>query len=110
MMALYMYQLSYTSESWAAMAKTPQNRLDAVRGMIEGMGGSIVGAWMSFGEYDAVLILEMPDNVSTAAIAMVVAAGGAAKAAQTTVLLSIDEGIAAMEKARGISGYKPPAG
>ena len=48
----------------------------------------------------------MPDNVSAAAFAVAVAAGGACKNVKTTPLLSIAEGIEAMKKA-GQSGYQP---
>jgi hypothetical protein len=48
----------------------------------------------------------MPDNVNAAAIAMSFAAGGACKAVQTTVLLSVEEAVEAMKKASQ-SGYRP---
>jgi uncharacterized protein with GYD domain len=63
--------------------------------------------YYAFGEYDVVLIGEIPDHVSAAALAMAVAAGGAAKALKTTPLLTIEEGIEAMRKASG-TGYRPP--
>lgn len=103
----YMLQVAYTSEAWATQVKNPQNRLEVVRPVIEGLGGKIVGAWMSFGEYDAVLILEMPDNTSAAALSIAISSGGATKAAVTTPLMAIEEGVEAMRKAGG-SGYRPP--
>jgi hypothetical protein len=48
----------------------------------------------------------MPDNVSAAAFALAIAAGGACKNVKTTPLLTAEEGIKAMKKAGG-SGYKP---
>lgn len=53
----------------------PQNRIEAVRPVVEKLGGKIESAWFSFGDYDIVVISEMPDNVSAAAIAMAFAAG-----------------------------------
>jgi hypothetical protein len=41
----------------------------------------------------------MPDNVSAAAMSMVVSAGGAAKAIKTTPLMTVEEGLQAMRKA-----------
>lgn len=105
-MAEYLLQLSYTAPAWAAMLKKPENRAEAVRKSIEKLGGTIKGFWMSFGDHDIIGILEMPDNISAAAFAMAIAAGGACTNVKTTPLLSIDEGIAAMKKA-GSSGYKP---
>ncbi len=75
--------------------------------MIEGQGGRILGAYYAFGEYDIVLIIEAPDNVNVSALALTAAAGGASKAGETTVLMSIEEGIEAMRRASG-TGYRPP--
>jgi len=105
-MAEYLLQLSYNAPAWAAMVKRPVNRVDAVRKSVEKLGGTIKGFWMSFGDHDLVGILEMPDNVSAAAFAMAIAAGGACHHVKTTPLLSVDEGMTAMKKA-GNSGYKP---
>lgn len=105
-MADYLLQLSYNAPAWSAMVKRPENRAEAVRKSVEKLGGRINGFWMSFGEHDVVGILEMPDNVSAAAFAMAIAAGGACHHVKTTPLLSLDEGMMAMKKA-GSSGYKP---
>ncbi len=106
-MPYYLYQAAYTPEAWAVQIKQPQNRIEAVRPVIEGLGGWIEGAWLSFGDYDVVLLIHMPDNPSLAAFAIAVAAGGAIKAAKTTPLLTIEEGMDAMNKAES-SGYMPP--
>jgi uncharacterized protein with GYD domain len=90
------------------MIKKPQDRVEAVRKAVEKLGGKVGSFWMTFGDYDLVGILEMPDNASAAAFAMAVAAGGACKNVKTTPLLSIAEGLEAMKKA-GNSGYKPVA-
>jgi len=104
-MASYLLQVSYTAEALAAMMKKPQNRGEAVRKPIEKLGGSIHGFWLSFGDYDVVAIIEMPDNVSAAAFALAAAGGGACKSVKTTPLLSAEDGVEAMKKA-ATSGYK----
>jgi uncharacterized protein with GYD domain len=88
------------------MIKHPQDRAQAVGKAVEKLGGKVGSFWLAFGDYDLVGVLEMPDNVSAAAFAFAVAAGGACKAVKTTPLLSIAEGMDAMKKA-GASGYKP---
>jgi uncharacterized protein with GYD domain len=105
-MASYLLQLNYSPEAWAAMIKHPQNRMEAVRGTVEKLGGTIKNFWMCFGEYDIAGVIEMPDNVSAAAFAMAIAGGGACHYVKTTPLLSIEEGIEAMKKAAAC-GYKP---
>jgi len=105
-MPSYMYQISYSAEAFAAMIKRPQDRVEAVRKVVEKLGGKVVSFWLAFGDYDLVGLLEMPDNVSAAAFAMAVGGGGACKTVKTTPLLGIAEGMEAMKKA-GTSGYKP---
>lgn len=61
--------------------------------------------WLSFGEYDIVGIVEMPNNVSAAAFAIAVAAGGACRTCKTTPLLTTEEGMEAMKQA-ATCGYK----
>ena len=108
-MPLYMYQAAYTAESWAAQLKSPQNRAETVgRTLCEAAGGKLIGAWYCFGEYDLVLVADMPNAESMAAIALAVAAGGAIKASKTTALMSGDEGVAALRKAATVANaYKP---
>jgi len=102
----YLQQVAYSQEGWEALVKNPQNRIEAVRPAIEKLGGKIVSAWFAFGEYDIVVIADMPDNVSIAAISMAFAAGGACKSVQTTPLISPDEAVQALKKAREC-GYRP---
>ena len=101
----YLQQVSYSQEGWEALVAHPQNRIEAVRPAIEKLGGKVVSGWFSFGDHDIVVISEMPDNVSAAAIAMAFAAGGACKSVQTTPLISPDEALQALKKAHD-SGYR----
>ena len=108
-MPLYMYQAAYTAESWAAQMKKPQNRVETVaRKACKAAGGKLVGGWLCFGDYDFIIIADVPDKESMAAIAIAVAAGGAIKASKTTVLMTANEGIDALKKASAVaSSYKP---
>jgi uncharacterized protein with GYD domain len=106
-MAYFLLQGGYTAEAWKTLVQNPVNRTEAVRPVIEQLGGRVESSFFAFGEYDVVLIMEMPDNVSAAAFALAVAAGGAFKTHKTTPLLSMEEGVEAMRKA-GETGYRPP--
>jgi uncharacterized protein with GYD domain len=109
-MPLYMYQAAYTGDSWAAQLKNPQNRVDAVgRAACEAVGGKLVGGWYCFGEYDLVIIADVPNNEAMSAIAMAIAAGGALKAGKTTALMTGAEGVAAMKKAEAVAKVYRPA-
>ena len=108
-MALFMYQAAYTPESWAAQLKDPKGRVETVgRSLCEAAGGKLVGAWYCFGEHDLVLIADMPNAESMAAVALAAGAGGAIRSARTTALMSTAEGVAAMTKAAAVAkSYKP---
>jgi len=107
-MPSYLLQVSYTPPALSALIADPQNRADAVRKPIEILGGRVISSWLSFGEYDLVTVIEMPDSISAAAFALAISAGGSLKAVKTTPLLTLDEGLKAMKLA-GVSGYEPVA-
>ena len=104
-MPFFLHQVSYTPDALARLIANPQDRFEAVRGPIEKLGGKIKDSYFAFGQHDAVLITEMPDNVSAAAIALASAAGGALRNCQTTALMTNSEALDAMRKA-GTCGYK----
>lgn len=104
-MPLFMTQVSYTPQAWKHLVENPQNRLEMVRKTVEKFGGKVVNGWASFGDYDVILVSEMPDHVAAAGFAMAIAAGGACSDVKTTPLLNMTETIEAMKKAGG-SGYR----
>ncbi len=103
-MAIYMYQAAYTAESWAAQVKKPENRVEAVgRQACEAVGGKLLGGWYCFGDYDLVIVADVPDNESMSAIALAIAAGGAIKSSKTTVLMTGTEILGALKKATAVA-------
>lgn len=106
-MAKYLLQATYTGEAWATQIQNPQNREEALRPVVESLGGRLENTYFAFGEYDVIAIVEMPDNVSMAAFSLAASAGGAVTAVKTTPLMTMEEGIEAMRKASD-AGYRPP--
>jgi uncharacterized protein with GYD domain len=106
-MPYYLVQATYTAKAWAAMLKNPQDRVEAVRPAVEKLGGNLESAYLAFGDYDGIAIIQIPDNVSAAAISMALMAGGALKAIKTTPLMKMEEWLEAMEKASTVA-YRPP--
>ena len=106
-MTRYMIQASYNNQGVVDLVKNPQDRSAVIRPLIEGMGGKMHSFDYCFGEYDVLVIAELPDNVSMAALAMAISAGGAVGGLKTTVLLSMDEAVEAMRKAGSVA-YRPP--
>ena len=78
-----------------------------MRPVIEDLGGKMESAFLSFGDYDAIGILQMPDNISAAALSMAIMAGGAVTKVKTIPLMPWSEGLAAMQKAKK-AAYPPP--
>ncbi len=105
-MATFLVQCSYTAEAVSALVARPLNRTPVIKRAVESLGGRLTGAWMSFGDYDVVVLAEFANNVNAAALALAVSAGGSLKAVKTTPLLSLNDARAALRKA-GKTGYKP---
>lgn len=106
-MAFYLTQFSYTPETWARLTKNPEDRREAARKYIESVGGKLHGFWYAFGAYDGYTLWEAPDNVSMAAVAIAIGGGGALSKFETTPLLTVEETLDALGRARAIA-YRPP--
>jgi uncharacterized protein with GYD domain len=107
-MPSYLMQVSYTSQAWSNLLAHPEDRAEAVRPVIEKLGGKLTHSWYTFGDYDVVVIVEMPSNTDAAAFSVAASAGGAVRTIKTTPLLTAAEAMDAMRKASK-SGYKAPA-
>ena len=108
-MALYLTRFSYTPETWARLAKNPEDRRDAARAYIESVGGKLHGFWYAFGEYDGYNLWEAPDNASMAAVAIAISGGGALSKLETTVLLTVEETIEALGRVEQVRYRRPGA-
>jgi uncharacterized protein with GYD domain len=106
-MPFYLTRFSYTPATWAKLIRNPEDRRAAAKQYIEAVGGKLHGFWYAFGDHDGYNLWEAPDNVSMAATALAIGAGGALSSIQTTVLLTVEETLAALRKASSIK-YRPP--
>jgi uncharacterized protein with GYD domain len=105
-----LYQVAYTPDSLAAQIKNPQDRLELVGKQItEAVGARILAGGYSYGEYDVSVIVDAPDDVTMAAVALAIAAGGAVRSAKTTPLLSGGQWVAALKRAPAVSAQYRPA-
>ena len=104
-MAKYLIEASYTREGIEGVrSKGGSSRRDAVADTVKSMGGELESFYFAFGEYDAFVIADLPNNQSAAAIALAVNSTGAASI-RTTVLLSPEE---VDEAAKQSVDYRPP--
>jgi uncharacterized protein with GYD domain len=108
-MALYMVRFGYTPETWAALIKSPENREEKVRRMLEDSGATLEHIWYAFGEDDGFALISAPDNVTAAAISIAIASSGAFSSYKTSVLLTQEEAIEVLEKAAAVAYTAPGA-
>jgi uncharacterized protein with GYD domain len=105
--ALYAQQVTYTPQMWATLLNSPEDRLPAIRSVVERLGGTVLSGWLAFGDYDALVICDLPDSTSAAALSMAVSAGGAVQSVRMTPLLPFEEGVAVLQRAKAVE-YVPP--
>lgn len=104
-MPKYLVQASYTADGLkGVLEKGGSSRRDVVQAMAAEQGGSLESFHFAFGDADVYAIIDMPDNVSVASVAMTVSASGAASA-KTVVLLTPEE---IDEAAQKTVHYVPP--
>jgi uncharacterized protein with GYD domain len=89
------------------MIRNPEDRRKAAQSYIESVGGKLHGFWYAFGAHDGYTLWEAPDNVSMTAVALAIGAGGAVSSLETSVLLTVEETIDALRKAKEV-GYRAP--
>ena len=106
-MPKFLFQASYTSDGVKGVRSAGGSaRRDAITHMAESMGGRLESFHFAFGDRDAYVICELPDNESAAAVALTVNASGAVTV-ETVALLTPEE----VDQAAGRSvDYTPPGG
>jgi uncharacterized protein with GYD domain len=106
-MPKFLFEASYTLEGVKGVQREGgSRRRDAVAKAAESVGGRLETFYFAFGDYDAYLIADLPDNQSAAAFSLAVSAAGAADV-RTVVLVAPEE---VDEAVRRSVSYQPPWG
>jgi uncharacterized protein with GYD domain len=104
-MPKFLIEASYTQDGAKGVQSAGGNaRREAVAHVAESVGGSLESFHFAFGDQDAYVIVDLPDNESAAAVALTVNASGGATT-RTVVLLTPDEVDSA---AKSSVDYRPP--
>jgi uncharacterized protein with GYD domain len=104
-MPKYLFQANYTPEGVRGLQEAgASSRAKAVNDMAAGLGGSLESFHFAFGDVDAYVIVDLPDDEAAAAAAFTVGGSGATRVT-TVKLLTLDEADAAI--ARSVD-YRPP--
>ena len=90
-MAKYLVKASYTTEGARGVQSAGgTSRRDAVAKMAEGLGGRLESFYFGFGETDAYVVLDLPDNRTAAAASIAVNTSGGATS-EVVVLLTPED-------------------
>jgi uncharacterized protein with GYD domain len=104
-MAKYLVQASYTPEATKGLMKEGgSKRRAAAEAVAKAAGAKLEAFYFAFGDVDAILIVDAPDNVTIASISLAVNASGAVRA-KTIALLTPEE---IDQATRKVPGYTPP--
>jgi uncharacterized protein with GYD domain len=104
-MPKFLIEASYTQQGAKGLqSEGGTGRRDAVAQAVEGLGGRLESFHFGFGDRDAYVIVELPDNESAAAVALSVNGAGGARV-RTIVLLTPEEVDAAVRRS---VGYRAP--
>jgi uncharacterized protein with GYD domain len=97
-MAKFLFEAHYTPEGAKGIIKEGgSGRRAAIEKAVTGLGGKLEAFYFAFGSVDAYVIVDLPDNVTAAAMALAVGQSGLAST-KTVVLLTTEETDAATKK------------
>jgi uncharacterized protein with GYD domain len=90
-MAKFLVEARYTAEGAKGLAREGgTGRRAAAAKAVEGLGGKIEAFYYAFGDVDAYVIFDVPDNVSAAALSLAVGQSGGIST-KTVVLITPEE-------------------
>ena len=103
-MPKYLFEANYTPEGAKGIVKEGGSaRRAAIEKSVSALGGKLEAFYFAFGAIDAYVIVDLPDNVTAAAMALAVGQSGLAST-KTVVLLTPEETDAATKKSVNYRG------
>jgi uncharacterized protein with GYD domain len=110
-MPIYITQGRYTRDAIKGMLIKPEDRADAVSRLLAKVGGRLIGYYLTFGDYDFLLIAEAPDNTQMAAALLAAGSGAGVTDLKTTVAMTSIEAKGAFAAASDLApGFKSAGG
>ncbi|HTK82780.1 MAG TPA: GYD domain-containing protein [Bacteroidota bacterium] len=90
-MGKFLIKASYTADGTKGLLKEGgSKRKKAVEKMVAGHGGKVEAFYYAFGEYDVFAIIELPDTVTAAALALAINASGMVTNTMTVLMTPAD--------------------
>jgi uncharacterized protein with GYD domain len=107
-MPLFITQGRFTREYIKGGLAKPEDRHAAISRLCEQAGGKLVSLYFTLGQYDFIVISEMPDAKAASVLAFVATGGGGIEGSVTTQAFTTAEARDMLAAAGRIAGdYKP---
>jgi uncharacterized protein with GYD domain len=110
LMPIYICQGRYTANALKGMTTNPEDRSQTVRRLFRAGGGKLISWYLTFGEYDWMVIAEMPDERAMLSAVIAAAEGGSLTDLKTTIALTADETVQAFQEASRLRASFKSAG
>ena len=98
-MPIYISRGRFTSDAIKGMLAKPENRENVVAALFKGVGGRLIGWYLTFGRHDWLAIGEFPDEKAAASAVLAAAAGGSLSDIETTVAMTAQDAAATFKSA-----------
>jgi len=86
-MAKFLIKASYTTEGAKGLHKDGgSGRRDAVKKLVEGMGGKVEAFYFAYGADDALVILDVPDSATSIAMSIAINSTGSVRLSMTPLI------------------------
>ena len=108
-MPKYLFLFGLKGETFDRFIQNPTDRSEVVRELASQVGGELESYYFMFGQHDGAVVCSLPDSASAAAIAVAVAATGTFSHFETHELISPEDMLGILARAKDIS-YRPVGG
>jgi uncharacterized protein with GYD domain len=110
-MPTFITQGRYTREALKGMVVKPEDRADAVSRLMAKVGGRLISYYVTFGEYDFLIVAEAPGETQMAAALLAAGSGGGVTDLKTTLAMTSLEAKGAFAAASDLTpGFRSAGG
>lgn len=110
-MPIFITQGRYTRDAVKGMVVSPEDRTDAVSRLLAKVGGRLLGYYVTFGDYDFLVIAEAPGETQMAAVLLAAASGGGVTDLKTSLAMTAIEAKGAFAAASDLTpAFRSPGG
>lgn len=109
-MATWITQGRFTDKAIGGFVNKPEDRREAVSKLMESVGARLVHYWMTFGDFDFMIVVEGDNDLDMMGALLTAASTGTVADMRTVRAFTTAEAKNAMQKANEIRGGFRPAG